>query len=99
MQQIDIQHLAARFEEIVHLVETTGVAISITREGRPIARLTRFSAPAGKDSTEIASGQPQAVPTSIHRNITPNPRLRVIFAPGYDPAEPLSEEEWPSDCR
>lgn len=33
------------------------------------------------------------------RNLTPNPDLRVILAPGYDPTEPLSEDEWPSDCR
>jgi hypothetical protein len=25
--------------------------------------------------------------------------LRVIVAPGYDPAEPLTEDEWPEECR
>jgi antitoxin (DNA-binding transcriptional repressor) of toxin-antitoxin stability system len=29
------------------------------------------------------------------RDLTPDPRLRVELAPGYDPAEPLSPEEWP----
>jgi prevent-host-death family protein len=33
------------------------------------------------------------------RNLTPDPRLRPILAPGYDPAEPLSEDEWPSDLQ
>ena len=33
------------------------------------------------------------------RNLSPRPDLRVTLAPGYDPAETLSEEEWPSDCR
>lgn len=99
MQQIDIQDFTDRFEELVYLVETTGVEISITREGRPIACLPPFTSHPGQDSTAIASVQPQAVSTPLQRNFTPNPRLRVIFAPGYDPAEPLSEEEWPSDCR
>lgn len=31
--------------------------------------------------------------------IPPDPALRVKLAPGYDPSEPLSEDEWPSDCR
>jgi antitoxin (DNA-binding transcriptional repressor) of toxin-antitoxin stability system len=29
------------------------------------------------------------------RDLTPDPRLRVELAPGYDPTEPLSPEEWP----
>jgi antitoxin (DNA-binding transcriptional repressor) of toxin-antitoxin stability system len=31
--------------------------------------------------------------------IKPDPALRVQLAPGYDPAEPLSEDEWPEECR
>lgn len=33
------------------------------------------------------------------RNITPDPALRVVLAPGYDPTEPLSDDEWPPDLR
>ena len=33
------------------------------------------------------------------RMLAPDPRLRVEFAPGYNPAEPLTEEEWPADQR
>ena len=33
------------------------------------------------------------------RDLTPDPRLRVEFAPGYDPTEPLSEKEWPASLR
>ncbi len=33
------------------------------------------------------------------RNLKPRPDLQVILAPGFDPAEPLTEDEWPSDCR
>ena len=31
--------------------------------------------------------------------ILPDPALRVELVPGYDPAEPLSEGEWPLDSR
>jgi antitoxin (DNA-binding transcriptional repressor) of toxin-antitoxin stability system len=34
-----------------------------------------------------------------NRNLTPDPRFRVEYAPGYDPAEPLDETEWPDDRR
>ena len=33
------------------------------------------------------------------RNLTPDPRFRVEFAPGYDPAEPLEDDEWPANLR
>ncbi len=35
----------------------------------------------------------------VRRNLRPDPELRPILAPGYDPAEPLSDEEWPEECR
>ena len=31
--------------------------------------------------------------------ILPDPSLRVILDPGYDPAEPLTEDEWPEEFR
>jgi prevent-host-death family protein len=31
--------------------------------------------------------------------LKPHPGLKVTLAPGYDPTEPLSEEEWPSEYR
>ena len=33
------------------------------------------------------------------RDLRPDPRFRVELAPGYDPAEPLSEDEWPPTGR
>ena len=33
------------------------------------------------------------------RNLKVDPNLRVEFAPGYEPTEPLSENEWPGDLR
>lgn len=33
------------------------------------------------------------------RNLTPDRRFRVEWAPDYHPDEPLSEEEWPATLR
>jgi len=33
------------------------------------------------------------------RDLTPDPRFHVEFSPGYDPAEPLAEDEWPLGLR
>jgi len=33
------------------------------------------------------------------RDLRPDPRFRVEFAPGYQPTEPLSGDEWPQDLR
>ena len=33
------------------------------------------------------------------RNLRPDPRFRVERAPGYRPAEPLAEDEWPETLR
>jgi antitoxin (DNA-binding transcriptional repressor) of toxin-antitoxin stability system len=33
------------------------------------------------------------------RDLTPQPRFKVTFAPGYHPTEPLTDDEWPEDAR
>jgi len=33
------------------------------------------------------------------RNLTPDPRFGVEFAQGFDPTEPLSDDEWPGPAR
>ena len=33
------------------------------------------------------------------RNLAPDSRFRVVFAPGYRPTEPLSGDEWPDTLR
>ena len=100
MQTIEIKDLAACFDDIVHQVETTGVAVSITRDGHPIARLQPYTSPGEVErSTTLAVAHAPEHASTIDRDLPPNPRLHGIFAPGYDPAEPLSEDEWPLDCR
>jgi prevent-host-death family protein len=50
----------------------------------------------GKPVAEI---RPYVPPKKRRRDLTPDPALRPTLAPGYDPAEPLTEDEWPEDCR
>lgn len=33
------------------------------------------------------------------RNLEPDPRFHVAFAPGFDPMEPLTDDEWPASNR
>ena len=33
------------------------------------------------------------------RELTPDPRFHVKLAPGYDPSEPLADDEWPAALR
>jgi antitoxin (DNA-binding transcriptional repressor) of toxin-antitoxin stability system len=40
----------------------------------------------------------KAVKTAAGR-LTSDPALKVTFAPGFDPTEPATEEDWPEDNR
>ena len=59
----------------------------------------------GEEVILYSKGEPRVrlvpVPAAPLRRdlIPPDPALRVTLAPGYDPAEPLSEDEWPEECR
>lgn len=59
----------------------------------------------GETVTICRSGKTAALLVAAGRRkmrrdqVKPDPRLQVTFAPGYDPAEPLSEGEWPSESR
>jgi antitoxin (DNA-binding transcriptional repressor) of toxin-antitoxin stability system len=33
------------------------------------------------------------------RDLAPDPRFKVTFAPEYDPTEPLTDDEWPEDTK
>lgn len=52
-----------------------------------------------RNGDAVAEIRRRAKRRSANRNLTPDPRLRVEFAPGYAPTEPLSEDEWPVDLR
>jgi antitoxin (DNA-binding transcriptional repressor) of toxin-antitoxin stability system len=48
----------------------------------------------GKPVAEMKAAKPRA-----RSRLKPPGNLKVRLAPGYDPTEPLSEEEWPSEYR
>lgn len=74
----------SRLSALVKAVEEHDEVVVLCRNGKEVAEIRRRT-------------QPPAQP--FRRNLTPDPSLRVTFAPGYDPTEPLTEDEWPSDCR
>jgi antitoxin (DNA-binding transcriptional repressor) of toxin-antitoxin stability system len=47
-----------------------------------------------RDGVEVAEIRRRPARRTL-RNLTPDPRLRVELAPGFDPTEPLSRDEWP----
>ena len=51
-----------------------------------------------RDGQEVAEIR-RRVQRRRRRNLRPDPRLRAEFAPGYDPAEPLGDDEWPVEPR
>lgn len=51
-----------------------------------------------RDGHEVAEIRRRAT-RRRSRDLTPDPRYRVEFAPGYYPAEPLADDEWPGDLR
>ncbi len=72
-----------RLSELVKAVEERGEIVVLQRKGKPVAEIHPYTPPA-------------ALPV---RRLVPDPALKVAFAPGYDPAEPASEDEWPEECR
>lgn len=72
-----------KLSSLIKMVEEQDEIIVICRNGKEVAEIIR------RRPTE-----PKPIP-----RLTPNPALQVSFAPGYDPTEPATEEDWPSDCR
>ncbi len=51
-----------------------------------------------RDGREVAEIRRRVKRRQV-RNLTPDRRFKVEFAPGYRPTEPLTDEEWPDDLR
>ena len=51
-----------------------------------------------RDGREVAEIRRRVKRRTV-RNLTHDPRFRVEFAPGYDPAGPLTGDEWPETLR
>jgi len=84
MITVNMHEAKSRLSALVKAVEEEGEIVILQRNGHPVAEIHRYTPPAT---------------AHIRRDLTPDPRLRVIFAPGYDPAEPLDEEDLPEVCR
>lgn len=73
----------SRLSELVKAVEEKGEIIILCRNGKEVAEI---------------HPRKKAVAEPIRR-LTPDPSLCPIFTPGYDPAEPATDEEWPEESR
>ena len=51
-----------------------------------------------RDGREVAEIRRRAKRRQ-RRNLAPDSRFRVELAPGYQPTEPLSDDEWPEPLR
>jgi antitoxin (DNA-binding transcriptional repressor) of toxin-antitoxin stability system len=52
-----------------------------------------------RDGQEVAEIRRRTRPRRVLRSLRPDPHLRAEFAEGYNPAEPLTVEEWPNELR
>lgn len=73
----------SRLSALVKAVEEDGETVILCRNGKEVAEIR-----------PCTHAKQQA-----YRLPKPTPSLRVTFAPGYDPTEGASEEEWPSENR
>jgi len=83
MITVNMHEAKSRLSELVKAVETEGEIVILQRNGVPIAEIRALSSAAPLDRTRIA----------------PDPTLHVELVPGYDSAEPLTADEWPSELR
>jgi hypothetical protein len=78
MITVDLREAGDKICALLKVVEEQGEAVVFERDGVPVAEIRSFSPAA----------------TMAIRDLTPDPRLRPILAPGYNPSEPLSDDEW-----
>lgn len=83
MIMANMREAKSRLSALAKAVEEEGETVILCRNGKEVAEITRCQ-PRGRKAI---------------RRLVPAPSLRVTFAPGYDPTEPASEDEWPEDCR
>ena len=84
MITVNMHEAKSRLSALVKAVEEEGETVILQRNGQPVAEIHRYTAPPAEP---------------IRRDLTPDHCLRAVLAPGYDPAAPLSDDEWPEDSR
>lgn len=85
MIRVNMHEAKTRLSELVKAVEDHGETVILQRHGKPVAEIHPCGSVTGRDSVE--------------RDLAPDPALAPLLAPGYDPAEPLADDEWPAGLR
>ncbi len=83
MISVNMREAKIRLSALVRAVEEDGETVILCRNGKEVAAIQPLSAATQK----------------VKRLHKPTLGLKVKFAPGYDPTEGASEEEWPSEFR
>jgi len=74
---VNMHEAKSRLSELVKAVEESNETVILQRHGTPVAELRRY----------------QPAPSKRVDRLKTHPELRVTFAPGYQPTEPLQPEE------
>jgi antitoxin (DNA-binding transcriptional repressor) of toxin-antitoxin stability system len=77
MITVNMHEAKTRLSQLVKAIEEEGEVVILQRNGHPVAEIHRHIPQSAKKI----------------RRLTSHPKLRVTFAPGYDPAEPLQPDE------
>jgi len=85
MIKVNMHEAKTRLSELVKAVEEGGETVILQRHGKPVAEIHAYGSRGGTAGDE--------------RDLSPDPALVPRFAPGYDPAEPLADDEWPPELR
>lgn len=85
MINVNMHEAKTRLSELVKAVEEHGETVILQRHGKPVAEIHAYG------STVHTSGDA--------RDLAPDPALKPVLAPGYDPVEPLTDDEWPAELR
>jgi len=85
MINVNIHEAKTHLSSLVRAVEERGETVILQRHGKPVAEIHAYG------SRGDAGG--------FTRDLTPDPDLMPRLAEGYDPAEPLSDDEWPPELR
>jgi prevent-host-death family protein len=85
MISVNIHEAKTNLSALVRAVEERGETVILQRHGKPVAEIHAYG------SRGDAGG--------MTRDLTPDPALMPRLAQGYDPAEPLTADEWPPELR
>lgn len=83
MIRVNIHEAKTTLSALVRAVEERGETVILQRHGKPVAEIHPFGS---RDDASVLS-----------RDLTPDPDLMPRLTEGYDPAEPLTADEWPPE--